>query len=1040
MFSGDELRQLTVLFCDLVGSTELSQQLGPEAFRDILETYHGICRDAVQAHTGHVAQYLGDGVLAYFGYPSSHEDDAQNAVLCGLDILERANAARSVFEVLGAIPSLRLAAHTGRVLVGALTDSKAGTMAFGDTPNIASRIQALAEPGSLLVSETTWRLVDGYFWGEFADEHRLRGVAQPMRLWRVTNATGVTERVDAASTLTPFVARDDERATLAQAWRESLSGRSRFILIRGDPGIGKSRLVRQVVGELQPRPQQTLYVLNRLSNRMSPFRPVIELLEQQLGFTHDTDSELRFQLVSKWLAELGIDGADDVGALGSLLSIDSPSHSVGSKVSPVIRRTRTMDLLLHLLRTIGGTASTLLVVSDLHWGDASTLELLGRIVTAGPEIPLLGLLTARPEFDADWCGPEFVQTLDLFHLDHGETESLIRGAAQGRIVGPATLRQLIGRSGGVPLFAEELTRSLLDTAETPGGPRGSATGIIWPDAETVPTSVAASLISRLDRLGPARSTALLAATIGRDFSLDLLHRVSELDESRVDDDVRRLLESGLIIPDSKRTDQFIFKHALLRDAAYSMLPREIKRGYHARIAAALPESVQGAFARPDLVAHHMANAGQHEGAVAYWEAAAEQASLRAAHIEAAEDLRQALASLEHLGSTPEHEQHEFEVHAKLSPLLMTIYGWGSPEVEEATERALRLARNLGEPLQLCAAMWGVWSTRLLNKDMDTTLAAAKEVLAVAEAVGVPLLELGHGSVAFTMNYKAEFSSLLNESEKALAGFDMATERQIAEVLSLSPAVGIRTARATALWMLGRIDDADAEWRAMVELGRSLGHPPSHAAALGYALQAELYRYSYVEKLQNLRPLTEDLSLLSEEFFFWGAVNRACQGIMKQAEGLEHEARSDMLEGLALYEQTGARCSSVQILINCAEAFRRMGDDRQASGLLDLAEIEVSSRGELLFSPELWRIRGAILASDNELRAAEASYRESLDRARAQAACSLELRTMLDLHALLSGSGRESQSLALLESGLEKISQPSNMPEARRATVLLSESV
>ena len=517
-----ELRQLTVLFCDLVGSTELSQHLDPEDLRDVLAAYHEVCSDAVRAEDGYIAQFLGDGVLVYFGYPSSHEDDALRAVRCGIDILARVEQLRSSGPDPISGMAVRAGAHTGRVLITPVGRGlHREQLALGDTPNVAARIQAEARPNTLLVSDPTWGMVAGYVRGEPISGRRLKGVSEPMRLWRVDGQTGLTERVEAARALTPFVGRAEQRAVLEEAWSNSLEGNSRFVILRGEPGVGKSRLVQTFKGELTPLPEYSLLIRARPTSRTSPFRPVIELLERGLDLGHDLEPDDRREQLERGIRTLGVTDPDAGTVLWELISTDAVGREPDAVPSPGRERARTMEVLLRLLEALAAEGPTLLVIEDLHWADASTLELLGNLIAKPIPGSLLAVFTARPDFDVEWC--RSIEVVDLPPLPASETEAIVRGVASGKALPGDILRQIVSSSGGIPLFAEELTRSVLDSGalrEHPSSWEAAAPVA----AEVIPPSVEASLTARIDRLGSARLTALLAAAIGREFSVDLLGR------------------------------------------------------------------------------------------------------------------------------------------------------------------------------------------------------------------------------------------------------------------------------------------------------------------------------------------------------------------------------------------------------------------------------------------------------------------------------------------------------------------------------------
>jgi class 3 adenylate cyclase len=668
-----ERRQLTVLFCDMVGATALSQLLDPEDLRDLIMSCQKVCADAVFAHEGHVAQYLGDGVLMYFGYPRSHEDQAQRAVRCGLDILKGVEALRAS----GRIPhdaslDVRLGAHTGRVVVGPMgAGDRRDQIALGDTPNIAARIQSEAEPGTLVVSEASWKIVEGYFTGKCLGEWQLKGVSEPMRLWLVTGESPSTERVEVASILTSFVDRERERSVLEQAWEDSRLGHSRFVLLRGDPGMGKSRLAQLFCEEVQFQAADLLSMRSTPYNSNSAFHPVIELIERKFGLEYLQTAAERLERLKEGLANLGLAEPERIVLLASLLSIPLGDRYSPLDLSPVRRRTRIMQVLVEFITAVARAGPAVLLVEDLHWADTSTLKALELLVATAADVPLLGIFTARCEFDVGWDAAPALRTIELSRFRRAEVETMVRSVALGKALPSEVLSQIVVRSDGVPLFVEELTRSILDSGAL------SEKAVSWeavsPVTIEIPATIDASLTSRIDRLGASKATAQLAAAIGRQFSLELLREVSERDKATLRHDLERLLQAGLAWSADDEADTFVFKHALVRDAAYNSLLRSTRRRFHSRIAAALRERIADETpTRPDLIAGHLTAAGEDQDAIAFWEAAGQQALARTAVHEAATHFQQAIDCLGRLPATRKRQERELALQTLLAPLLMDL--------------------------------------------------------------------------------------------------------------------------------------------------------------------------------------------------------------------------------------------------------------------------------------------------------------------------------------------------------------------------------
>jgi class 3 adenylate cyclase/tetratricopeptide (TPR) repeat protein len=1033
-----ERRQLTVLFCDMVGSTALSQLLDPEDLGDLIACCQQVCADAVLAHEGHVAQYLGDGVVMYFGYPRSHEDEAQRAVRCGLDILKGVEAVRDS----GRSPpdsslDVRVGAHTGRVLVAPVgAGDRRDQIALGDTPHIAAHLQSEAEPGTLVVSEVTWKIVEGYFTGKCLGQRRLKSVSEPIRLWLVTGESSSRERIEVASILTSFVGREQERSVLEQTWEDSRVGHSRFVLLRGDPGMGKSRLARLFCDQVQFQAADLVVMRSTPYDTNSPFHPVIELIVRKFGLDHVQTSAERFERVEQELAGLDLAEPDAIVLLASLLSIPAGDQYTPLELSPARRRAGTMQLLVDFITAVARAGPALLLVEDLHWADTSTLEFLERLVTTAPDVPLLAIFTARCEFDVGWATAPALRTTELSKFQRAEVEAMVRSVALGKALPSEVLRQITVRSDGVPLFVEELTRSILDS----GALRERT--VSWEAVSTVaveiPTTMDASLTSRIDRLGASRATAQLAATIGREFSLELLREVSERDEATIRQDLERLLQAGLAWSADDEADAFVFKHALVCDAAYNSLLRSTRQRYHSRIAAALRERfAEQMSTRPDLIAAHLTAAGEYEDAVAFWEAAGQQALAKTAVHEAAKHFQQAIDCLGRLPVTLERQERGLELQILLAPLLMAVYGWGAVEVEQACTRALELAHNLGRHDLSYAPKWGLWTNHFLRGELIPALEAAEVLLQMGQGSGVPMIELtGRHATSYTLFCRGEYARAIEEADAGLALYDFEREKELANRFGLSSTVCLRSSRGHSLWMLGQVDEAAEECDRLLQLGRDLRHPPSLAAALAFFMYGLAFRYSYAGQMERLAEIADELLALSGEegFFLWYAQSYTFRGIIAQALG-DHRARRQMLEGLELWEQTGSRLTLVMMNVLCAEALYRLGDDNEAFRRLEVAEVE-TARQEGLLAPDIWRVRGRLLARQSERSAAEAAYCQAIERAQEQHALSLELRAGLDLYELCAQDGRAEEGRALLTGLLGRFTQGLDRPELARASAIV----
>ncbi len=1038
-----ERRQLTVLMCDVVGSTALSQSLDPEDLRDLLEDYQRVCAEAVRRHDGHIAQYLGDGVLIYFGYPLAHEDDARRAVRCGLDILgAMAGLTSAAVKRTGAKLAIRTGIHTGRVVVGAVgTGARMQSLAQGETPNIAARVQASADPGTLVVSDATWRIVKGYFRGEPHDGRELKGVARPTRLWRVIGTTGAESRLESAIELTGYVGRDLERRALGEAWNAVKSGSSRFVTLRGEAGIGKSRLVQEFTRGIASADVDILTMRCTPYSQNSAFLPITELIERRLRLDRSLDVQERLERLDARLVELGITAPDAAPLLAALLSLPADERYPPFVISPIRRRSRTLDVLVAALQALASSRPTILVAEDLHWSDPSTLELLQLMVNSAPTLPLLGLFTGRPEFQPSWSAATAAVSIDLSRLDDSEVEAVVRGVAHGKPLPGEVMREIALRCDGVPLFAEEGAHAVLESGVLEE--RDDAWELTGPlPTGLVPASVDASLMARIDRLGDARATAQLAATIGREFSYALLRAVSDRDEVALGDDLQRIVGAGLAWQTSTGDDEtFVFKHVLVQVAAYESLLRSKRQRYHDRIARVLQEQFpQLATEQPELIAQHLTGAGQFEQAIGFWEAAGHRAIARTAMHEAAAHLRHAIDAVARLPEDPRWLERELDLQNDIAPVLMTVHGWGATHVRQACERARDLAIRLGRYDKIYPAAWGLWTYYFLRGEMAEAAVTARSAHEMAEASGIPMIQVtGRHATAYTHLYRGEFEEALREADAGLALFDLEQERTLAATFQLSSSVALRTARATALWMLGRLDEAGRERQRMVRLARELDHVPSLAAGLAFQLHCTLCAGWHERDVDELIAVADELRTLcrDEGFFLWYAVAVTYRGAAAAITGDTALACTLMRDGLAEFVQTGARLTLVPMNMMCAEARMLLGEDVEPSRLLDDAQAEADARDERMWEPEIDRVRGALLLKRGDRVAAEYSVRQALAKARGQNAASLELRAALDLHALLDGTGRVAEAQAAVAAAVHRFEPDTHHPEVARARALVS---
>ena len=725
-----ERRQLTVMFCDLVGSTPLSTRFDPEDLREIVGTYHGCVTGTVGRFGGFVAKYMGDGVLIYFGYPEAHEDDAERAARAGLAVID-AIGRLATLEPL----NVRIGIATGLVVVGDLVGAGAAQErgVVGETPNLAARLQSLARPGTLIVADGTRRQIGTLFEIEDLGPQPLAGFAEPQPAWRVVGESGVVSRFEALrSGTTPLIGRDEELDLLLRRWQQAKLGEGRVVLVSGEPGIGKSRLTAALSQRIESEPHTRLRYFCSPHDQDSALHSFIGQLEHAAGFTRDDTATMK---LDKLEALLG-DGAEpgDISLIAEMLSLSGGDRLPPLDLSPQRKKERTLAALLRQLQALAQRQPVLMIFEDLHWIDPTSREVLDLAVEKITGLPVLLVATHRPEFQPPWVGQSQVTVIALNRLGRSEGAMLVHRLAGNLGALPRdVVDEIVERTDGVPLFVEELTKAVVEA----GADRGYVSISAVPASSlAVPATLHASLLGRLDRLGPAaKNVAQVGAVIGRDFSHELLAAAAPLAEPELQEALRRLVAAGLVFQrGAPPTAEYLFKHALVQETAYSTLLRGPRQALHRRIAEALeqrfPDFVE---TRPEILAHHYGEAAIVDKAIAYWHLAGKSSAAKSAVREATAQLRRGLALLEGLPETRERQQLELYIHVTLTQALMAGKGYADPDVFAALERANRLVTEtaaVGTPLHF-SVLYGLWVSNFNAGAIAAALQARRQLPVVS---------------------------------------------------------------------------------------------------------------------------------------------------------------------------------------------------------------------------------------------------------------------------------------------------------------------
>ena len=728
-----ERRQITVMFCDMVGSTALSKELDPEELREVMARYQKAVGAVVERYGGHVAQYLGDGVMAYFGWPRAHEDSAHRAVRAGLDCVEAVQALAGSVAL-----AVRIGISSGPVVVGETGggDPSVAKAAVGETPNRASRIQDLAEANSVVIGPNTRRLIGGAFDLEPLGAQIFKGMAAPIEVHRVIALTDTISRFEArarGSNLTPFVGRDPEITLLMERWALAREGDGQVVLLSGEPGIGKSRIAQVLLERLADEPYTLLRYQCSPYHANSAFHPLISQIGHVARFTRDDDAEAKLDKLEAVIAEGTGEPEKAAPLIAAMMSLPTDRYAP-QEMSPQEQKELTIAALVDQVLGIASRQPTLMLLEDVHWIDPTTLEAVGPVIDRIQDANVLLLITYRPEFHPPWSGYGHITTLMLSRLPRRQGQALVANVTGGKPLPAEVLSQIVAKTDGVPLFVEELTKAVLESGDVEEGEEswrltGPFSGV------AIPATLHDSLMARLDRLAPVKEVAQIGACIGREFPHELIAALSPLADNELRDALDQLCDSELIYRRGTPPEaSYAFKHALVQDAAYQSLLKSRRQAYHARIAALLEERFPGTVENePEILAHHFSEAGESEQATDYWLRAGRRAAARVAYWEAAAHLRR---GLELVGDAWRHDdawrRKALALQVALGPALIATEGYLAPETERCYDQARALCESLDDPAELFPVLYGLWVIHFIRAELDETRRIAEDFLQRAE--------------------------------------------------------------------------------------------------------------------------------------------------------------------------------------------------------------------------------------------------------------------------------------------------------------------
>jgi class 3 adenylate cyclase/tetratricopeptide (TPR) repeat protein len=1025
-----ERRQVTILYVNnnLGESVELLEALDPEEQHALLERCREAYHEMAARFHGAVLTSAGPGALICFGFPVAFEDAPRRAVYTGLAILRAmTRIAEEVHQRRGLQFTTCAAIHTGPAICGesgggssAGASGGAALSVVGEARNVATRLEPYTEPGVLVISEATHKMVEGFFVEQSLGRHAVKGLTQPTELYRVTGASEARSRLDVvgASGLTPLIGREQEVGLLQDRWERVREGQGQAVLLAGEAGIGKSRLVHVIKERV--REEHTGEGRPIVEWRGSPYYqnsglfPATEYFERHFRFRPEDTPRERLDKLSAALRTLGMDRPEVVPIFAGLLSIPLDDRYTLPALSPQRLRERTLEVLLDWIHACAQKQPTLFIVEDLHWIDASTLELLRQLVEQADSEALLVLMTTRPEFTPPWAGRTQLTQVVLHRLTKGQIGEMIRRKTGLDKVPSGLVEQIALRTDGVPLFVEEFTKMLIE-----------AGAVHWTDAEAsssgtfdmhaVPATLHDLLLARLDRMGSVRDVVQVASAIGREFTYELLHAVCPLDETELRRELTKLIQAEILFAKGRPPQSsYLFKHALIQDAAYQSLLKTRRREFHRTIAQVLEKQFPVKAERePELFARHCTEAGLTREALVWWEKAGYQALERSAVAEAIGHVTTGLRLVPEQEESPERDLQEVRLQLLLSVGLMATEGYGSSRLPAIHARVRELCVKRGAREQLFQVLWGVWAWSFIRDELQLGKELAQEMAQLADTLNEPGYRMeAHYVAACNSFYRGEFTETRERAEAGLALHTPELAHQHARYTGQNSGVTIRCYRAFSLWYLGHADQSRQCMRETLVLAADLKHPFTHVFAL--------YHDAFLKQQLRMGPETLEAgqvlyqAAVEQSFAFWAALGTLTRGIGLLLTGVPAEAIDALRKGLVALRATGAEIVVPHYSSRLAEAFIATRQYDDAARTLDEAVAMAEKAGELFSEAECHRLRGdLLLARSDDRPGAEACYRRAVETAQRQKARALELRAAASLARLVAAQGRDAEARQML---------------------------
>ena len=1061
-----ERRQLTVMFCDVVNSTGLSEELDPEELRDIMRTYQEACAKVIKRFDGYIAKYLGDGLLVHFGYPTAHEDDAQRAVRAGLGMLEALRYSEFHTSHGKKVPiDIRIGIHTGLVVIDQIgAESQRSMDIVGETPNIAARLQSLAQPNTLVISASTYRLVAGFFVADDLGPHPVKGISAPVGIYKILKESTARTRLQAATNvgdpagLTPMFGREPEIARLRDLWESVVEGFGQTVLLSGEAGIGKSRITEAIKEHIAINPDAWL-VETQCSpyNQNTPFYPVAHLLEHVvLQFNREDSVAEKYAKLEGYLVQNGLVLDETVALLAPILSLPpSANYRPLDQLSTNIKQ-KTMELLLHLMMHRAAIQPLLYIVEDLHWADPSTLELLGLIIAQAPATKLMVFLTFRPEFQPPWPMGSSVQRIALNRLPQRQTREMIDWLVEHKHIPEEIAIQILKKTDGVPLFIEELTKNVLEAGQLiDNGDRYDILGKL--DDIEIPATLKDSLMARLDRLSTSKLVAQIASAIGREFIYSLLSAVASLDDDTLRKELSQLVGAELVFQRGLPPNAtYTFKHALIQDAAYESLLKTSRQGYHRIIAEVIKRDFPDITEKhPESLATHYTEAGMLPEAIAEWLRAGQQSVARSANLEAVSHFEKGLELIAKLPPNDPSRAFELPLCLSLGSTFISTRGYSSPDVQRVFTRARELCITQEDSPVMGGVLWGLWGYCMVRGEILQSLEYAQEFLQLADK-----LEPAGGDIDLhieALSLLAASNYWISNYEKSIeigkwleANYDFDKHGRHGFTYTVDPKVAAEPYCGWSEWILGRADQAADTCERNITHGRRLGHAYSH----DYALIFGAVMYTMYENMERVDELMAEARPIAESngFPIWIADCFILEGWSLSQKGRFEEAKASIEQGLGIWIAVGGCLWQTQPLSNMIEACIGCGDfERAWKAVEEIHRIQRENK-ESFYVPETLRWEGELILAQAKVERekgghvqvsgpspeeqAEALFQKSLEEARRTGAKSFEMLTLQSLHKLKVGTSAEPEITGMIAELLSQFTEGHNTPLLMRAKAIV----